>query len=91
MAAKKTDWKRERDKLKQVDPSAQTPFPGEAAGWHDKGKVLLEKGTRQSTNNDVGGKADSMEELMRMWYENQQGRRKNKKRMPFKGLFGGGE
>ena len=94
MSTKGTDWKKERDKLKQVDPGQQTPFPGDAEGWYDKGRELLAKGTRQSLRNDLGSKATSMETLMRMWQENQEARlrnRKNKKRMPLKGLFGGGE
>jgi hypothetical protein len=93
MATKNTDWKKERDKLKQVDPGQQTPFPA-FEPWDDKGREMLSKGTRQSLRNDLGSKATSMETLMRMWQENQDARlrnRKNKKHMPLKGLFGGGE
>lgn len=89
MPPSKTDWKKIRALIQDQPDQNLREVPG--PGDPKKGVTMLEKGTRQSTNNDVGGKADSMEELMRMWYENQQGRGKNKKRMPFKGLFGGGE
>ena len=95
MATKKTDWKREREKMKQEGKSAQTPFPGEAAGWFDKGKTMLEGGTRQSLRNDLGGKATSMDVLLRMWEENRKARTAVRKKktnyQSLKGLFGGGE
>lgn len=58
-----------------------------------KGKVLLEGGARQSSGNDPRNNSESMEELMRRWEDNRIGRTKikKKKRMPLKGLFGGGE
>lgn len=83
MPPQKTDWKKIRSAMQETDPDAAI-----------KGKVLLEGGSRQSLRNDLGSKATSMETLMRMWQENQEARlknRKNKKHMPLKGLFGGGE
>lgn len=91
MPAQKTDWKKERSKLKQDAAASDQDFDGMYA---DKGKTMLEKGKRQSLRNDLGGKATSMDVLLRMWEENRKARTAAKKKQTnlqqLKGLFGGG-
>jgi hypothetical protein len=97
MPAQKTDWKKVRAAMQDEKESSSDMMQDEpefGGMYADKGKLMLEKGARQSLRNDLGSKATSMETLMRMWQENQEARlrnRKNKKHMPLKGLFGGGE
>lgn len=83
MPARKTDWKKERAAMQEADPDAAI-----------KGKELLAAGKRQSLRNDLGGKATSMDVLLRMWEENRKARTAVKKKQTnlqqLKGLFGGG-
>lgn len=83
MATKKTDWKKERSKIQDKD-------------WQDTGRVVLEGGERESKGNDgYFQKIDSIAERMQILEANrkmyQDLRKMKKKKLPHKGLFGGGE
>lgn len=90
MPAKKTDWKKIRSAMQDAN-DRDVPGPGDPT----VGVTMLEKGTRQSLRNDLGGKATSMDVLLRMWEENRKARTAIKKKktnyQSLKGLFGGGE
>lgn len=96
MPAQKTDWKKVRKLMQDVPPMpGASATPIDTPGRLSSGKEILAKGTRVSEGNDgtYHGKR-SVDDLLQILEANRkmyQALRKNKKRPPLKGLFGGGE